>query len=171
LHFRRNLLIKVTWLREVKKVPDAPDHSKLAELTAEIVSAYVSNNPVPVSEVSTVISAVAANLGALATEEPAAAPPKPEPAVAIRRSVSRDQITCLVCGGKHKVLKRHLAVAHQLTPADYRELFGLKRDYPMAAPSYVQERAEIARRIGLGRPRKAASGKRTRAAKTTPKTG
>jgi predicted transcriptional regulator len=146
-------------------VPDALDHSKLAELTAEIVSAYVSNNPVPVSEVSSVISSVAQNLGALASEEPAAAAAKPEPAVAIRRSVSRDQITCLVCGGKHKVLKRHLAVAHQLTPAEYRELFGLKRDYPMAAPSYVQERAEIAKRIGLGRPRKATAGKRPRTTK------
>jgi MucR family transcriptional regulator, transcriptional regulator of exopolysaccharide biosynthesis len=144
-------------------VRDAPDHSKLAELTAEIVSAYVSNNPVSVSEVSSVISSVAENLGALANEEPEAPAPKPEPAVAIRRSVSRDQITCLVCGGKHKVLKRHLAVAHQLTPVDYRELFGLKRDYPMAAPSYVQERAEIARRIGLGRPRKATAGRRPKA--------
>jgi predicted transcriptional regulator len=114
---------------------------------------------------SSVISAVAQNLGALANEEPEATAPKPEPAVAIRRSVSRDQITCLVCGGKHKVLKRHLAVAHQLTPVEYRELFGLKRDYPMAAPSYVQERAEIARRIGLGRPRKAPAAKRGRAAK------
>jgi predicted transcriptional regulator len=146
-------------------VPDALNHSKLAELTAEIVSAYVSNNPVPVSEVSSVISSVAQHLGALASEEPETAAAKPEPAVAIRRSVSRDQITCLVCGGKHKVLKRHLAVAHQLTPAEYRELFGLKRDYPMAAPSYVQERAEIAKRIGLGRPRKATAGKRPRTAK------
>jgi predicted transcriptional regulator len=146
-------------------VPDALNHSKLAELTAEIVSAYVSNNPVPVSEVSSVISSVAQHLGALASEEPQTAAAKPEPAVAIRRSVSRDQITCLVCGGKHKVLKRHLAVAHQLTPAEYRELFGLKRDYPMAAPSYVQERAEIAKRIGLGRPRKATAGKRPRTAK------
>ncbi len=146
-------------------MPDALNHSKLAELTAEIVSAYVSNNPVPVSEVSSVISSVAQNLGALASEEPETAAAKPEPAVAIRRSVSRDQITCLVCGGKHKVLKRHLAVAHQLTPAEYRELFGLKRDYPMAAPSYVQERAEIAKRIGLGRPRKATAGKRPRTAK------
>jgi MucR family transcriptional regulator, transcriptional regulator of exopolysaccharide biosynthesis len=147
-------------------VPDAPDHAKLAELTAEIVSAYVSNNPVSVAEVSSVISSVAQHLGALATEPPEAAAPKPEPAVAIRRSVSRDQITCLVCGGKHKVLKRHLAVAHQLTPVEYRELFGLKRDYPMAAPSYVQERAEIAKRIGLGRPRKATSGRRTKAVKS-----
>ena len=146
-------------------MPDTLDHSKLAELTAEIVSAYVSNNQIAVSDVSSVISSVAENLGALAIEEPPAAPPKPEPAVPIRRSVSRDQITCLVCGGKHKVLKRHLAVAHQLTPPEYREAFGLKRDYPMAAPSYVQERAEIAKRIGLGRPRKGTTGKRPRAAK------
>jgi predicted transcriptional regulator len=146
-------------------VPDAPDPSKIAELTAEIVSAYVSNNPVSVAEMPSVISSVAERLGALATGEPETAAPKPEPAVAIRRSVSKDQITCLVCGGKHKVLKRHLAVAHQLTPADYRDLFGLKRDYPMAAPSYMQERAEIAKRIGLGRPRKGATGRRTKAAK------
>jgi predicted transcriptional regulator len=112
-----------------------------------------------------VISSVAERFGALATREPESSPPKPEPAVAIRRSVSKDQITCLVCGGKHKVLKRHLAVAHQLTPADYRDLFGLKRDYPMAAPSYVQERAEIAKRIGLGRPHKGGTGRRTKAAK------
>ncbi len=144
---------------------DATDYSKLAEMTAEIVSAYVSNNPVPVSEVSSVINSVAENLGALASEEPQAQPAKPEPAVSVGRSVGRDQITCLVCGGKHKVLKRHLAVAHQLTPPEYRELFGLKRDYPMAAPSYVQERAEIARRIGLGRPRKAAPAKRARTPK------
>jgi predicted transcriptional regulator len=147
-------------------VPEAPDPSKLAELTAEIVSAYVSNNSISVAEVPGVISSVAEHLWALAAEEPEAAAPKPEPAVAIRRSVSRDQITCLVCGGKHKVLKRHLAVAHQLTPAEYRELFGLKRDYPLAAPSYVQERAEIAKRIGLGRPRKATPGRRTRTSKT-----
>jgi predicted transcriptional regulator len=152
----------------VNEVPDTLDHSKLAELTAEIVSAYVSNNQIAVSDVSSVISSVAENLGALAIEEPEAAPPKPEPAVPIRRSVSRDQITCLVCGGKHKVLKRHLAVAHQLTPVEYREAFGLKRDYPMAAPSYVQERAEIAKRIGLGRPRKGGAGKRPRAAKPPP---
>jgi predicted transcriptional regulator len=152
-------------LKEANEVSDAPDPVKLAELTAEIVSAYVSNNSVSVAEVPGVISSVAERLGALATEQPEAAAPRPEPAVAIRRSVSKDQITCLVCGGKHKVLKRHLAVAHQLTPAEYRELFGLKRDYPMAAPSYVQERAEIAKRIGLGRPRTVGAGRRTRTAK------
>jgi predicted transcriptional regulator len=156
-------------VKEANEVPDAPDSSKLAQLTAEIVSAYVSNNAVSVAEVPAVISSVAEHLGALATEQPEAAAPKPEPAVAIRRSVSRDQITCLVCGGKHKVLKRHLAVAHQLTPAEYRELFGLKRDYPMAAPSYVEERAEIAKRIGLGRPRRPGAGRRPRAPKAPAK--
>jgi predicted transcriptional regulator len=155
--------MNIIWSGEAQKVPEDPNHAKLVELTAEIVSAYVSNNPLSVSEVSSVIMSVAANLSALAGAPPASVPPKPEPAVAVRRSVSRDQITCLVCGGKHKVLKRHLAVAHQLTPAEYRERYGLKRDYPMAAPSYVEERSQIARRIGLGRPRKAA-GRRSRAA-------
>jgi predicted transcriptional regulator len=148
-------------------VPEDPDHTKLVELTAEIVSAYVSNNPLSVSEVSNVIMSVAANLSALASAPPEGAPAKFEPAVAVRRSVSRDQITCLVCGGKHKVLKRHLSVAHQLTPVEYRERYGLKRDYPMAAPSYVEERAEIAKRIGLGRPRKAA-GRRARTPPAAP---
>jgi predicted transcriptional regulator len=71
--------------------------------------------------------------------------------VPVRRSIAPDRLTCLVCGKIQKTLKRHLAVAHDLTPAAYRELFELKPDYPMAAPSYAQERAELARRIGLGR--------------------
>jgi predicted transcriptional regulator len=59
-----------------------------------------------------------------------------------------------MCGRKQKLLKRHLSSAHNLTPPEYRELFGLRRDYPMTAPSYVEMRAEIAKRVGLGRPKK-----------------
>ena len=47
-------------------------------------------------------------------------------------------------------------MAHELTPDLYRELFGLKRDYPMVAPSYAQARSEAALRIGLGRPKEKA---------------
>lgn len=130
------------------------DHSTLAEMTAEIVSAYVSHNRVAPSEVPTVISSVAARLGKLGQEEEV--PAKPEPAVPVRRSISKDHITCLLCGRRHKLLKRHLAVAHGLTPSEYRETFDLKPDYPMTAPSYVQQRSDIAMQIGLGR------GKRTR---------
>jgi len=76
--------------------------------------------------------------------------------VAVRRSVRPDHLVCLVFGKKHKLLKRHLAVEHELTPNQYRETFGLKPDYPMAAPNYTQQRRELALSIRLGRPKKPA---------------
>jgi predicted transcriptional regulator len=69
---------------------------------------------------------------------------KAKPAVPVRRSIRPDHLLCLVCGKPQKMLKRHLAVQHELTPAEYRERFGLKPDYPMAAPNYVQQRREVA---------------------------
>ena len=124
---------------------------ELTELTSQIVTAYVSGNPVPPGDLPRLIGLVAEGLRGIGQAPAVDAPIKPEPAVPVRRSVSPDKLTCLVCGKTQKTLKRHLAVAHDLTPAAYRELFELKPDYPMAAPSYAQERAELARRIGLGR--------------------
>jgi predicted transcriptional regulator len=143
------------FLQEVMQVTEELERSKLAEMTAEIVSAYVSHNQVLPAELPELIGSIAGRLIALGNEQEEAEAAKPEPIVPIRRSLSRDYITCLLCGRKQKLLKRHLSAAHQLTPPEYRELFGLKRDYPMTAPSYVEMRAEIARRVGLGRPRKA----------------
>jgi predicted transcriptional regulator len=76
--------------------------------------------------------------------------------VSLRRSIRPDHLVCLVCGQLQKMLKRHLAVRHGLTPAQYRERFGLKPDYPMAAPKYAQQRRELALQSGLGRPKKPA---------------
>jgi predicted transcriptional regulator len=81
---------------------------------------------------------------------------KPEPAVPVRRSIRPDHLACLVCGKPQKTLKRHLGAAHGLTPAEYRERFDLKADYPMIAPNYAQQRSELARQIGLGRPKRSA---------------
>ena len=69
----------------------------------------------------------------------------------MRRSVRDDHLVCLVCGKQQRVLRRHLDVAHQLTPEAYREQFGLKPDYPVAAPGYSRQRSEMAKRVGLGR--------------------
>jgi predicted transcriptional regulator len=69
----------------------------------------------------------------------------------VRRSVGKNHLICLVCGQKQKMLKRHLATRHQLSPADYRERYDLSSDYPLVAPSYAAQRSELARRIGLGR--------------------
>ena len=65
-----------------------------------------------------------------------------------------------MCGEKQKLLKRHLATAHALTPDEYRKAFDLKVDYPMVAPSYAEKRREFALKIGLGRPKKLAKNKR-----------
>jgi predicted transcriptional regulator len=151
-------------LLEVTRVTEELDRSKLAEMTAEIVSAYVSHNEVLPADLPNLIGSIAGKLATLGSEEEQAGAAKPEPVVPIRRSLSKDHITCLLCGRKQKLLKRHLASAHNLTPPEYRETFGLRRDYPMTAPSYVEMRAEIARRVGLGRPKKPGTQRRAKAA-------
>ena len=120
----------------------------VAKLATEIVVAYVTRNIVAPTDLSDLIGAVARALGALGREQ--AEPVKPEPAVPVRRSIHDNHLVCLVCGKQQKVLRRHLDVAHQLAPEAYRELFGLKPDYPMAAPGYSRQRSEMAKRAGLG---------------------
>jgi predicted transcriptional regulator len=149
-------------IEEVTGVSEQLEHSALAEMTAEIVSAYVSHHQILPAEVPSLIGSVAGKLATLGTEQAEASPAKPQPVVAVRRSIGRDHITCLICAKKQKLLKRHLAAAHGLTPAEYRDMFALKSDYPMTAPSYVAMRSEIARRTGLGRPKKAPA-RRTKA--------
>ena len=125
--------------------------TSIATLTAEIVSAYVSKNQIASSELGGLISAVAGQLGKIGAEPEQPAEEKPAPAVSVRRSVRPDHLLCLVCGKPHKMLKRHLAVRHEMTPAEYRERLGLKPDYPMTAPNYAKQRREVALATGLGR--------------------
>ena len=140
---------------------EPPEGASLAELTAEIVSAYVAHNALATSDLARLIGVVAAELRAVG-RMPAPKPAGIEPAVPIRRSVHRDSLTCLVCGKRQKMLRRHLGVAHDLTPGQYREQFGLKPDYPMVAPSYSESRAELARKIGLGGLRRKSGPRRPR---------
>ncbi len=134
---------------------DQYDNTEMAVLTADIVSAYVSNNVVPAGELPDLIQSVySAVFGAV---ESAKEEPKEElkPAVSIRRSVTPDYIICLEDGKKFKSLKRHLRTAFDMTPEQYREKWGLKPDYPMVAPNYATVRSQMAKRIGLGRKRAA----------------
>jgi predicted transcriptional regulator len=122
----------------------------VAQLTTEIVVAYVTRNTIAPADLGDLIGAVARALDALGRESMEPAVAKPEPAVPVRRSVRDDHLVCLVCGKQQKTLRRHLGTAHQLTPEAYREQFGLKPDYPMAAPAYSRQRSEMAKRVGLG---------------------
>ena len=130
---------------------DSTKPANTAELTAEIVSAYVSNNRIAPSELAGLITSVAGQLSRLGAEPEQSPEEKSEPVVSVRRSIRPDHLVCLVCGKPQKMLKRHLAVQHQLTPGEYRERFGLKADYPMVAPNYAKQRREVALRTGLGR--------------------
>ena len=126
------------------------DDNTIITLTAEIVSAHVSNNNVASDVLPTLIESVynaLANAGAPAP----VAEDKREPAVSIRSSVKPDSVTCVECGAKMKMLKRHLTTDHNLTPAEYRARWGLKSDYPLVAPEYAARRSELAKKIGLGR--------------------
>lgn len=135
------------------------------EMTTRIVVAYVSHNPVGMSDLPSVISSVAGGFAALSAKAGGSSTAKPKPVVPVRRSVSTDHVTCLACGKRHKTLRRHLATAHELTPSAYREMFRLQDHYPMTAPTYARVRSEIAKRIGLGRREKPA----TRHKKATPR--
>ncbi|WP_296747204.1 MucR family transcriptional regulator [Mesorhizobium sp.] len=128
----------------------ADDTVNLIELTADIVSAYVSKNAVPVTSLPELISSVNSSLSRIGQEaEPET--PAQAPAVNPQRSVFPDYIVCLEDGKKFKSLKRHLGVHYGLTPDEYREKWRLKADYPMVAPNYAAARSEMAKSMGLGR--------------------
>jgi len=122
------------------------------ELAAQIVSAHVSNNTVEAAALPNLIQEVYKALSGLKSGvSDLPAPEKPIPAVPIKKSVYPDYIICLEDGKKLKMLKRHLQSSYNMTPEQYRERWGLPRDYPMVAPSYAERRSDLAKEIGLGR--------------------
>jgi predicted transcriptional regulator len=125
----------------------------LITLTADIVSAHVSNNSVAVSDLPLLISNVHGALSGLG-DAPEAPAPKLEPAVSIRSSIKPDYVVCLEDGKKLKMLKRHLMTHYQMTPDEYRQKWGLNADYPMVAPNYAEQRRTLAKKIGLGTKRR-----------------
>ncbi len=123
------------------------------ELAADIVSAFVSNNSVPATDLPALISSVHSalqNVGNPAQTQPTT---KPTPAVPVKKSITPDAIISLEDGNPYKSLKRHLT-GRGMTPAQYREKWGLPRDYPMVAPNYAAKRSELAKSMGLGQQRK-----------------
>jgi predicted transcriptional regulator len=143
------------------------NRNELVKLTTEIVTAYLSYHQIEPAEIGVIIGSVAGGLSQVGnTQEPA--PAAAQPVVPVRRSISKDHLICLLCGKKRKILKRHLATAHGMTPPEYRERFGLKPEYPMTAPGYAAQRSEMARKIGLGRkPVPAAPAQKTTASKSS----
>jgi predicted transcriptional regulator len=132
---------------------NAMEKDNLIELTAEIVSAYVSNNNIASSDLSALIADVHSALHRTASRVVEPEPEPLKPAVSVRRSVTPDYIVCLEDGKKFKSLKRHLRTHYDLTPEEYREKWGLPMDYPMVAPNYAKARSALAKQMGLGQKR------------------
>ena len=123
----------------------------LSTLTADIVSAYVSNNKVETAELAGVIASVHQALGSAGQPTAAVEPETPKPSTAeIRKSRTPEFLTSFVDGRKYKSLKRHLTT-NGMTPDEYRAKFGLPKDYPMVAESYSAQRSALAKTLGLGR--------------------
>jgi predicted transcriptional regulator len=129
-------------------------NSNFIELTAEIVSAYVSNNTVPAGDIPSLINQVHAALSRVSggpvevTSEPL------KPAISLKKSITPEYIVCLEDGKKFKSLKRHLRTQYNMTPEQYREKWGLSADYPMVAPNYAAARSQLAKQMGLGQQRR-----------------
>jgi predicted transcriptional regulator len=141
--------------RKLSPMSELPQTSNNLELAAEIVSAFVSNNSRPASELPALLGSVHAALNAVAHDagQPVAEEPK-APAVPIKKSVQPDYIVCLDDGKRFKSLKRHLRTTYNLTPEQYRAKWGLPSSYPMVAPNYAATRSELAKRLGLGQQRR-----------------
>jgi predicted transcriptional regulator len=125
-----------------------PVNTSVLGLTAQIVSAHVSNNSVSPDALPSLIQEVYRTLAGVGKEP--TEPERPQPAVPIKKSVFADHIVCLEDGKKLKMLKRHLKTAYNMTPDQYRERWGLPPDYPMVAPNYARHRSSLAKKIGLG---------------------
>ncbi|MEL6967908.1 MAG: MucR family transcriptional regulator, partial [Pseudomonadota bacterium] len=112
------------------------DPSLLLELTAEVVAAYVTKNPIAAGDLSGLIRDVHGTLSGVSTPVETVEVEKQKPAVSIRKSLNHDFLICLEDGKKFKSLKRHLKTHYNLSPEAYREKWGLPADYPMVAPAY-----------------------------------
>ena len=131
------------------------DHTtSFIELTANIVSAYVSNNPVPAADIPTLINQIHSALMQVSAGRADVAAEPLRPAVSIKKSMTPDHLVCLEDGKKFKSLRRHLRSQYNMTPEQYREKWGLPPDYAMVAPNYAAARSQLAKQMGLGQQRR-----------------
>ena len=122
------------------------------DLTATIVSAYVTNNSVRPADLSELIASVHQTLKGLSGPAAPSADQieKPTPAQ-VKKSITPEALISFEDGKPYKTLRRHLTL-RGLSPEAYRTKYGLPVDYPMTSASYSAQRAELARASGLGQP-------------------
>lgn len=133
---------------------ESTSNGSFIRLTAEIVSAYVSNNTVPAGDIPALISQVHAALTRVSGSPGEIVAEPLKPTISVKKSVTPEYIVCLEDGKKFKSLKRHLRTQYNMTPEQYREKWNLPPDYPMVAPNYAAARSQLAKQMGLGQQRR-----------------
>jgi predicted transcriptional regulator len=133
---------------------DTTSPTQFIALTADIVSAYVSNNTVPASDIPNLINQVHLALLRVSGGQNETQPEPLKPAISVKKSITPEYIVCLEDGKKFKSLKRHLRTQYNMTPEQYREKWQLPTDYPMVAPNYAAARSQLAKQMGLGQQRR-----------------
>ena len=123
-------------------------------LTANIVSAYVSNNTVAAGDIPALINQIHAALLRVSSGQGERTAEPLKPAVPVKRSITPEYLICLEDGKKFKSLKRHLRTQYNMTPEQYRDKWNLPADYPMVAPNYAAARSQLAKQMGLGQQRR-----------------
>ena len=136
---------------------DSVSNEDIVGMSAELTMAWISNpsTHATLDEVASFLKSAHATLLSLSTSTVAApAPVETGPVkgmVSERASLSSpDHIVSMIDGRPYRTLRRHLS-SNGMTPAQYIANFGLKADYPMVAPSYSQQRSDMAKKAGLGR--------------------
>jgi predicted transcriptional regulator len=133
---------------------DTTSPTQFIALTADIVSAYVSNNTVPANDIPNLINQVHLALLRVSGGQNETQPEPLKPAISVKKSITPEYIVCLEDGKKFKSLKRHLRTQYNMTPEQYREKWQLPTDYPMVAPNYAAARSQLAKQMGLGQQRR-----------------
>ena len=133
---------------------DTTGNSNFIALTAEIVSAFVSNNSVAAGDIPALINQVHSALVRVSSGNKEQPSGTLKPVVLVKKSITPDYLVCLEDGKKFKSLKRHLRTQYDMTPEQYREKWGLPPDYPMVAPNYAAARSQLAKQMGLGQQRR-----------------
>jgi predicted transcriptional regulator len=151
---RPTKVLKLTRRRQPVFMSPHMNTPSFIELTANIVSAYVSNNSVPSTEIPALIDRIHSALARVSSGQVEITNEPLKPAIAVKKSITPDHIVCLEDGKKFKSLKRHLRTQYNMTPETYREKWGLPPDYPMVAPNYAAARSQLAKQMGLGQQRR-----------------
>ena len=136
------------------------EKSALADMTTDIVGAFVSNNSVSVSDLPALIRSVHAAISGISNTQPEAPAPR-EPAVSTKKSITPNYLICLEDGRQFKSMKRHLRTKYDMSPDEYRAKWGLAKTYPMVAPNYAASRSALAKSMGLGQGGRQAVGGQT----------